>query len=134
MFGASSWILLAMRLPENEPLIAAIARRLREFLLRQPGFSASPFAEHAGIAERDLRAVLAPEHRLIDPAALIDVIVEVVRCYGVDVNWILTGEYDPAAHRALAEEELVTRSQVRTLVAARLPSWSLSRPPVKFLV
>jgi hypothetical protein len=123
-----------MRLPENEPRIAAIARRLREFVLRQPGFSASSFAERAGVTARDLRGVLTPEHRLVDPAALIDVIVEVVRCYGVDVNWILIGEYDPPTHRALAEEELLTRSQVRALVAARLPSWSLSRPAVKFLV
>jgi hypothetical protein len=123
-----------MGLPENEPQIAAIARRLRVFLLRQPGFSASSFAERAGVTERDLRAVLAPEHRLVDPAALIDVVVEVVSRYGVDVNWILTGEYDPSTHRALAEEELLTRSHVRGLVAARLPSWSPSRPTVKFLV
>jgi hypothetical protein len=123
-----------MRLPENEPQIAAIAQRLRQFVLCQPGFAASSFAERAGVTERDLRGVLTPEHRLVDPAALIDAIVEVVRGYGVDVNWILTGEYDLAAHRALAEEELLTRSQVLGLVAARLPSWSLSRPAVKFLV
>ncbi len=123
-----------MTLSENEPQIAAIAHRLRDFLSRQPGFCVSGFAVAAGISDHELRAVLAPERALVNPALLIDVIAEVVRRFGIDANWILTGEYNPATHRALAEKEPLTRSKVRGLVAARVPSWSPSRPAVKFPV
>jgi hypothetical protein len=123
-----------MTLSENEPQIAAIAHRLRDFLSRQPGFCVSGFPAAAGVGEHELRAVLAPERALVAPAVLIDVIVEVVRRFGIDANWILTGEYNPSTHRALAAEESLTRSKVRGLVAARLPSWSPSRPAVKFPV
>jgi hypothetical protein len=119
------------RPPENEPRVAAIARRVREFLFSQPGFDLPLFAAQLGVTKRDLRAVLAPERALVDPIALIDVIVEVVRRYGVDVNWILTGDYDPATHRKLDEEGGVDSLQVRRIVTERFSTWSASRPAGK---
>jgi hypothetical protein len=121
-----------MRSSENDPQIAATARRLRDFLVRQPGYRASTFAGDAGVPERELTAVLAPERGLVDPGILIDVIVEVIRRYGVDTSWILTGEYNPATHRALDEQGPLSQFEVRRLVAERLPSWSPSRPVVRF--
>jgi hypothetical protein len=121
-----------MRPLENEPQIAAISVRLRHFLFRQPGFCASSFAEQVGANEREFRAILAPDRTLVDPITLIDVVVEAVRQYGVDANWVLTGDYDPAAHRILDEEGRLSGFELRRLVAERLPSWSPSRPTVKF--
>ena len=86
--------------PQNEARLAAITRRLRDFLVRQPGFRAPSFAESAGVTELELSAVLSPERTFADPLTLIDVIVEVVRQYGVDGKWILTGEYGLASHRS----------------------------------
>jgi hypothetical protein len=121
-----------MRSPQNEPQIAAIAQRLRDFLVRQPGFSAVAFARDAGVAERELGAIMSPECALVDPLPMIDVIVEVVRQYGVDVNWILTGEYNPAQHRELDAEGAPTSSRIRRLIADRLPTYSPYRPTVRF--
>jgi hypothetical protein len=121
-----------MRPPENEPQIAAIAGRLRDFLVRQPGFDASTFAAVAGITEQELRAVLSPERALVGPMPLIDVVVEVVRQYGVDANWILTGEYNPAWHRELDAEGSLRRSRVRNLIAELLPTYRPYRPTIKF--
>jgi hypothetical protein len=118
--------------PENEPQIAAIARRLREFLVRQPGFHTSSFAESAGVTELELVAVLSPERGLVDPLPVIDLVIEVARQYGVDANWILTGEYNPTWHRDLDAEGPLNRSRVRSLIAERLPTYSPYRPTVKF--
>jgi hypothetical protein len=114
---------------ENEPQIAAIAQRLREFLQRQPGFSIGAFAPMTGVSEQALRDTLAPERRLVDPAVLIDAIVGVVRHYGVDAHWLLTGEYDPVGHR-VSDGQGVSRSEVRQLLSQRVPSWSPPRPGV----
>ena len=43
-----------------------------------------------------------PLRMSIDDAApypTVDVIAAIVRVYGVDPTWLLTGEYDPATHR-----------------------------------
>jgi hypothetical protein len=121
-----------MNLSGNEPRIAAIARRLSDFLFRQPDFRASSFAERIGLTEGELRAVLAPERALIDAGALIDLITEVIRHYGVDANWLLTGEYDPATHRELDEQGKLSGFEVRRLLAERLPTWpALGRPAVQ---
>jgi hypothetical protein len=121
-----------MRPSENEPQIAAIAGRLRDFLVRQPGFRASSFALDAGLAEPDVRGVVIPERGLVDANALVDVIAAVIRHYGVDANWILTGDYDPATHRSLDAEGRLGSTEVRQLIAERLPSWSPSRAAVQF--
>jgi hypothetical protein len=121
-----------MRSPQNEPHIAAIARRLRDFLVRQPGFHAPAFAERAGVTERKFDAVLSPERALVDPVPLIDILVEVVRQYGVDANWILTGEYNPAWHRELDAEGPPTSSRIRGLIAERVPTYTPYRSTVKF--
>jgi hypothetical protein len=68
----------------------------------------------------------------VDPLPLIDVVVGVVRQYGVDANWILTGEYNPAWHRELDAEGPPSRSQVRDLIAERLSTYSPYRPTIKF--
>jgi hypothetical protein len=121
-----------MRPLPNESQIDAITRRLREFLARQPGFRASSFAEAAGITERELSAVLSPERAMVGPLRLIDVVVGVVRQYGIDANWILTGEYNPAWHRELDAEGVVSPSRVHSLIAERLPTYGPYRPTVKF--
>jgi hypothetical protein len=37
------------------------------------------------------------------PLPTIDVIAALVRTYGLDPSWVLTGEYDPATHRTALE-------------------------------
>lgn len=38
------------------------------------------------------------------PYPTVDVISAIVRVYGVDPSWLLTGEYDSATHRSMADK------------------------------
>ena len=64
-----------------------------------------------GIDERHLRAAINNESRL----STLKVVGAVVRVYGLDPTWILTGNYDPATHHmalqgdSAAIDELLSR-------------------------
>lgn len=79
---------------QNHGLVEATARRLR-------------------VSEVALRISIDS----IEPHPTIEVIMAVVREYGVDPSWLLTGNYDPASHRlALNEEATFTRSDLARLL------------------
>jgi hypothetical protein len=117
--------------PTNEPRIAAIAQRVREFLLRQPGVSLPALAERLCICEDDLRNALGPDRGLVDAAVLIDVITDTIRHYAVDPRWVLTGEYDPATHRAAQAGERVDRREVQRPLAEQIPGLTPTGPGLK---
>lgn len=54
----------------------------------------------------------------IAPSPSVDVLLAVVRCYGVDPTWLLTGEYDSATHREALEHPA---SAARLLARTSLP-------------
>lgn len=71
-------------------------------------------AARLGVEEQELReAIERPS------ASMTRVVAAVVRVYGLDPTWILTGTYDSATHRiAIARDE----SALNTLLAALIGS------------
>jgi hypothetical protein len=77
---------------------AAIAARIRGLVGIQ-GPSLSDTARHLRVDEVSLRMSVDE----LAPYPTVDVIAAVVREYGVDPTWLLTGEYDAASHRNVAD-------------------------------
>ena len=57
-------------------------------------------ANRLGVDERSLRASVNSEYS----RPTLDVIAALVRVYGLDPSWVLTGEYDPETHRRVLED------------------------------
>jgi hypothetical protein len=56
-----------------------------------------------------------------EPHPTLEVVAAVVQQYGVDPSWLLSGEYDPAAHRAAIDDDAdVTKSELLRLIAMQL--------------
>jgi hypothetical protein len=68
----------------------------------------------------------------VAPQPSLEVIVAVVRRYGVDPTWLMTGEYNAARHRdAIGDEEAVSGSTIADFVGQQLAMLSTieSDPP-----
>lgn len=76
-----------------------LARRLRELLHGHGDADPGTLARTLGVSEVALRMSIDEE----SPRPSTDVIVAAVRYFGVDPNWLLTGEYDAAVHRQAIE-------------------------------
>jgi len=95
----------------------AIAARLRSVLpsLRRGKFAAC--AARLGVSEVALRMSIDYD----EPHPTLEVVAAVVQQYGVDPCWLMSGEYDPAAHRAaIADDSDVTKSELLRLIAMQL--------------
>jgi hypothetical protein len=77
-----------------------IAARIRGLIAGQEGGHPALIAERLEVDEVGLRMSIDE----LAPNPTVDVIAAVVAAYGVDPCWLLTGEYDPATHRALPED------------------------------
>ena len=75
-----------------------IADRIRGLIGGQ-GQSLAQVALKLGVDELALRISLDD----VSPYPTVEVIAALVRAYGVDPAWLLTGEYDPEIHRAALE-------------------------------
>jgi hypothetical protein len=73
-----------------------------------------------GVDERHLRAAVKQESRL----STLKVVAAVVRVYGLDPTWILTGNYDAATHRIALQGDSATIDQLlsRLVTAPSRPS------------
>jgi hypothetical protein len=93
----------------------AVAARLRALLFSQNAdANPSALAESLGLRESTLRASIDEE----SPRPWVEVVLAVVRRFGVDPTWILTGVYDQATHRAALEDESnAERLLSRTMLA-----------------
>jgi hypothetical protein len=78
---------------------AAIALRIRG-LIGAEDVSISDAAKLLKVDEISLRMSVDE----LAPYPTVDVIAAIVRVYGVDATWLLTGEYDVAAHRNMADK------------------------------
>lgn len=78
-----------------------IAGRIRGLIHVRSPADIPAIASRLGVEEQSLRATVAGRAPLPTPA----VISALVRVYGLDPSWVLTGEYDPATHRAALESE-----------------------------
>jgi hypothetical protein len=92
----------------------AIAARIRGLLAGQDNGDPASAAARLGVDEVGLRMTIDD----LAPNPTIDVIGAVVRAYGVDPVWLLTGEYDPAIHRGLLEDPAPVERTVSRLMNA----------------
>jgi hypothetical protein len=90
-----------------------IAARIRGLIAGQDGGDLAVVAGRLGVDEVGLRMSLDD----LAPNPTVDVIAALVEACGVDPCWLLTGEYDPATHRAMAESRESAAQAVSRLMA-----------------
>ena len=94
----------------------AIAERIRGLIRIEPTSDVHAIAARLGVEEQSLRASVDGRAPLPTPA----VISALVRVYGLDPSWVLTGEYDPGTHRVALESDRVDLNAfVRRMIADR---------------
>src|SRR5947209_17290116 len=81
---------------------ASIAARIRGIIGGQDGGVVEATARRLGVSELSLRMSIDE----LTPHTVLDVVVAVVKHYGVDPTWLLTGEYDANTHRAVLDTEI----------------------------
>lgn len=101
-----------------------IATRLRGLLGTSSGEEIEAVATRLGVEELSLRLSIDE----MSPHPTVEVLDAVIREYGVDPTWLLTGFYDSASHR-IAMETGDTRAMLRDFIAMR-PS-PISEPPTE---
>ena len=106
----------------NHIVRAAIAGRLRGLL---EGENLAAAASRLAVSELSLRMSVDE----ISPHPTIEVIAAVVRHYGVDPAYVLTGVYDPASHRRVMDaDSAVISDVVRQHLRGEIESVIVSRP------
>lgn len=101
--------------PEFSP--TAVAERLRGILGGQDRGMIEASARRLGVSEVALRMSIDET----DPHPAIEVLVAVVRAYGVDPSWLVSGVYDATTHRAAVEDEAaVTKEELARMITRRM--------------
>ena len=94
-----------------------VAKRLRELV----GGPSSPFlaetAARLGLEELSLRMSIDED----SPHPTVEVLAAVIREFGVDPTWLLTGNYDAATHRSAMERTTITPASVQALMGSISP-------------
>ena len=79
-----------------------IASRIHGLISMSDRGEISTAASRLGVSEQELRDTL--KHG--SSSSVLKVVRAVVRLYGLDPTWVLTGQYDPSTHRsALSRDE-----------------------------
>jgi hypothetical protein len=78
---------------------AQVSMRVRGLLGVTDTKQLSNIAERLTVSEHGLRSVVERRSREVDLNAL----AAIVRVYGLDPSWVLTGQYDRATHRESLE-------------------------------
>jgi hypothetical protein len=107
---------------------AGIAERLRGLLAGQDAGDLARTAARLGVEEISLRMSLDQ----ISPHPTVEVLASVIRVYGIDPAWLLTGRYDPQSHRAAMEGQSMA-TLLRDFLALRNSPIS-DLPPEHFRV
>lgn len=94
---------------------ASVAGRLRALIANSEGLEPGAVARRLGISEVALRMSIDEE----SPRPTSEVLVAAVRYYGVDPNWLLTGEYDLSVHRKAIDGDRETTAAVVSDVVQR---------------
>ena len=106
----------------NHTIRAGIAGRLRNLL---DGEDLAAAANRLAVSELSLRMSVDE----MSPHPTIEVIAAVVRHYGVDPAYLLTGVYDPASHRKVMDADTaVICDIVRQHLQGAIDSVIVSRP------
>jgi hypothetical protein len=94
---------------ETNPL--AIARRIRRLIGGHDPQALESAARRLGVDEQALRISVDD----VEPEPTIDVLKAVVREYGVDPTWLITGEHDASSHRLADAKQ--GRAEITNLVS-----------------
>src|SRR4051812_17284086 len=78
-----------------------VSKRIRGLIAGQDGGNIAATAARLRVAELSLQ--MAVDELSPEPTA--EVLLAIVRDYGVDPMWLITGEYDSATHRRAMEED-----------------------------
>src|SRR5689334_10363444 len=106
-----------------------IAARIRGLIGGQDKNDIGGVAARLGVAELSLRMSVDE----LSPHPTIEVLAAIIRTYGIDPNWLLSGQYSSASHiEAAAVEEAAGREGVTRLVnrllQAEVRPWSRQMP------
>ena len=101
---------------------AGIAERLRALINGQDDGDLADASGRLHVEELSLRMSIDP----LSPHPTIEVIMAVIREYGVDPTWLLTGEYQSSSHRVAMEGDQLP-APLRAFMAYRRAS--ISEPP-----
>ena len=71
-------------------------------------------AQRLGVGEQELRETLSAR----SSKSALKVVKAVVRLYGLDPTWVLTGEYDAATHRSALSRDEAEIDRALTLLTA----------------
>ena len=85
----------------NAPDAKSIAARIRGLIGGQDYGLIAATARRLAVSEVALRITVDE----IEPHPTVEVVLAVVREYGVDPTWLLTGEYDATSHRLAVDDE-----------------------------
>lgn len=88
---------------------AGIAARLRGLLGGQDNRDLGDVAVRLGVEELSLRMSVDE----LSPHPTVEVLAAVIRVYGVDPSWLLTGQYDAGIHRSVMDGDLDPAVSVR---------------------
>jgi plasmid maintenance system antidote protein VapI len=85
--------------PVNDPLISGIMDRIRSLLVHEPAQTLDVLAATLHLERDAFQKLVNDRESIVDAALLIDVIAALVREFGVDPEWLLTGRYNVSIHR-----------------------------------
>jgi hypothetical protein len=85
--------------PTNDPIIEAIAQRVRSIVARLPACDLATLASTVGVPDEAFCGLFEESRCTGDARLLIDVVAALACDTGVDPTWLLTGHYDGAIHR-----------------------------------
>lgn len=94
---------------------ARVAARLRELIATHDHADPGLMARRLGVSEVALRISIDVD----SPRPTADVLVAAIRYYGVDPNWLLTGEYNATVHRHAVDGDRSATAAALTEVVQR---------------
>lgn len=104
----------------------AVAERIRGLIAGQDAGNLAVVARRLGVEELALRMTVDER----SPHPVLEVVQAVITYYGVDPNWLLTGEYDAATHRAALESDREANAALlRRIETDNPPRSAESGPP-----
>jgi hypothetical protein len=90
----------------------AIAARIRGLIAGQDDGDPAACAHRLHVDEVGFRMSIDD----LAPNPTIEVVAAIVSAYGVDPNWLLTGDYDTATHRGILEGDESVQQAVSRLM------------------
>jgi hypothetical protein len=96
---------------------SGIAERLRSLIAGQDDGDLSATAARLGLEELSLRMSIDE----VSPHPTVEVLAAVIRVYGVDPTWLLTGVYDASTHRTCMDEPTTIAAMLREYIHKRSP-------------